>query len=75
MSTTVPMKIHTRIQGLIAIVTKPRSFAPHTPGDWLIICCFFITDRQPSHSKSKQFAKDYEGNLQQGTGLNLMFPV
>lgn len=74
-SSTMPVKIHARIQGLIAIVTEPRSFAPHMPGDWLVICCFSISDQQPSHSKSKQFAKDHKGDLQQGKGLNLMFPV
>lgn len=75
MSRTVRMKIHTRIQGLIAIVIEPRTFAPHMPADWLVICCVFITDQQPSHSKSKQFAKDHKGNLQQGKGWNVVFPV
>lgn len=74
MSRTVPMKIHTRIQGLIAIVIEPRTFARHMPADWLVICCFSITDQQPSHSKSKRFTKDHKGNLQQGKGQN-MFPV
>lgn len=62
MSSTVPMKIRTQIQDLIAIVTEPCSFlVPHMPGDWLVIRC--ITDQQLSHSKSKQFPKEHEGNL------------
>ena len=71
-SSTVPMKIHARIQGLIAIVTEPRNFAPHTPGDWLVICCFSITDQQPSHIKSNDLPGTMKGIYAgQGTELDV----